>query len=119
MAKMKRYRSIPQYLADFDPPTTAKLSQLIEILDAELPQAEQTFAYGIPTYKLAGRNVVHFAAFKNHISLFPGPRAVAAFRSELAAYKTSKGTIQFPADRPLPLGLIRKIVRFAQKQNLT
>lgn len=80
------------------------------------PEAEEAISYGIPTFKLHG-NLVHFAAFKNHIGFFPAPSGIAAFKKELAAYKGAKGSVQFPLDQPLPLALITKIVKFRVKEN--
>ncbi len=80
------------------------------------PKAEEAISYGIPTYKLNG-NLVHFGAFKSHISFFPGGRARAQFK-ELGKFKGGKGTVKFPLDRPLPLALITKIVKFRVKENL-
>ncbi len=76
------------------------------------PEAEEGISYQMPTFKLYGKNLVHFAAAKNHIGFYPTPSGVAAFPKELAGYKTAKGSIQFPLDQPLPLPLIRKIVKF-------
>jgi len=82
-----------------------------------VPEAKEAISYGVPTFKLNG-NLVHFGAFKNHISFFPTARGVAAFKKELGRYAVSKGTVQFPFDKPLPLKLVRKIVRFRRRQNL-
>ncbi len=75
------------------------------------PGAEETIAYGIPTFRLNG-NLVHFGAFKDHISFFPTSSPIPAFKKELAPYKQSKGTIQFPLGQPIPFGLVKKIVKF-------
>lgn len=83
----------------------------------EVPDAEETISYGIPTFKLNG-NLVHFAAYKNHIGFYPGSSGVNKFSEKLTQYKYSKGTIQFPINKPLPYGLIREIVRFRVKENL-
>ena len=71
----------------------------------------------MPTFYLNG-NLVHFAAYKQHIGFYPAPSGVAAFQNELAKYKTSKGAIQFPLDQPLPLGLVEAIVSFRVRENL-
>ena len=112
MAVMKKYSSIPEYLADLDSAAQTKLKSLMQIIREEAPQAEQTFAYGIPTYKLNDKNLLHFAAYKTHIGFYPGSSAVAEFKPELKSFSTSKGTIQFPLDQALPANLIRKITRF-------
>ncbi len=81
------------------------------------PKAEEVMGYGIPTYKMDG-NLVHFGGFKNHIGFFPSPAAITAFKKELTKYKLSKGTIQFPLDMALPVGLITRIVKFRLKEQL-
>jgi len=80
------------------------------------PRARETISYGIPTYKLNG-NLVHFGAFKDHVSFFPTSSGVNAFKKELSKYRVAKATIQFPLDKPLPLGLIKRIVTFRVKEN--
>ncbi len=81
------------------------------------PGAEEAIKYQIPTFILNG-NLVHFAGFKHHIGLYPGPSGIAAFASELALYKSAKGSVQFPLDQKLPLALISKIVKFRVQENL-
>jgi len=73
--------------------------------------------YGIPTFTLKG-NLAHFGAYKNHIGFYPTPSAIRKFKKELSAYKTTKGTVQFPIDKPLPLNLIRKIMKFRLSEDL-
>ena len=80
------------------------------------PHATEKISYGMPTFYYNG-NLVHFAAFKNHIGFFPTPSAIEAFEKELKSYKTSKGTVQFPLADPLPLQLIERIVKFRVKEN--
>jgi len=79
------------------------------------PDATETIKYGIPTFVL-GENLVHFAAFTKHIGFYPTPSAIVAFRDQLSAYKSAKGSVQFPLDSPLPLELIEEIVRFRVKE---
>ena len=79
------------------------------------PEATETIKYGVPTFVL-GENLVHFAAFKNHIGFFPTPTAIAAFRDQLSAYKSAKGSVQFPLASPMPLKLIEQMVRFRVKE---
>lgn len=109
--------NIDQYIKGFPKEVRQKLQRLREIIHEEAPQATETISYAMPTFKLNG-NLVHFAAYKNHIGFYPAPSGIAAFTSELEAYKTSKGAIQFPIDGPLPELVIRKIVRFRVKENL-
>lgn len=77
-----------------------------------MPNATETMAYGIPTYKIKNKNLVHFGGAKNHIGFYPGPSPIVFFKDELVSYKCTKGTIQFSLDRKLPLDLIKKIVEF-------
>ena len=83
---------------------------------ATAPKAEELISYGIAGYKYQGM-LIYFAGFSNHVSLYPAPRGVDAFKKELAAYKGGKGTIQFPLDNPLPLDLVKRIVIFRMKEN--
>ena len=85
-------------------------------IKAVAPGAGETIRYGIPTFTLDG-NLVHFAAYKKHIGFYPASSGIRAFKKELSAYKTSRGTVQFPIDKPLPLALIKKIVRFRVAEN--
>jgi uncharacterized protein YdhG (YjbR/CyaY superfamily) len=77
----------------------------------------ETIKYAIPTFTLNGGNLVHFAAFKNHIGFYPTPQGIQAFEKELSAYKGAKGSVQFPLDQPMPLQLICKIVKYRLTQN--
>jgi uncharacterized protein YdhG (YjbR/CyaY superfamily) len=82
------------------------------------PQAKEKISYGIPAFTLNGM-LVWFAAFKNHIGFYPRTSAIAAFKKELSHYKGAKGSVQFPFDKPLPLHLISRIVKFRVKENLS
>lgn len=81
-----------------------------------IPGGVEKISYGIPTVDLFGKHVVHFAAFKNHISFFPTPSPIPVFQKALARYKTSKGAIQFPLDKPIPYDLIRRITEFRVRE---
>lgn len=109
--------TIDEYIASFPPEVQEKLETIRATIRKAAPKAEEAISYMMPTFKLHG-NLVHFAAFKNHVSLFPGASGVAAFEEELAGYETSKGTIQFPLGTRIPYGLITKIVKFRVAQNL-
>lgn len=108
---------IDTYIANF-PEEVAELLQIIRIAIAvTAPNADEKISYGIPTFALKG-NLVHFAAFKNHIGFYPGSSGIENFKDDLKAYETSKGTIRFPFGEPIPIDLIKKIVAFRVKQNL-
>jgi uncharacterized protein YdhG (YjbR/CyaY superfamily) len=108
--------TIDQYIEGFPPEIQVILSKLRAAVKKAAPQAVEKISYQMPAFYLNG-NLVYFAAFKNHIGFFPTSSGVAAFQKELAKYATSKGTIQFPLDKPLPLDLIKRIVKFRVKEN--
>jgi uncharacterized protein YdhG (YjbR/CyaY superfamily) len=108
---------VDAYIAAFTGETRARLEKIRETIAKAAPQALPRISYRIPTFSLCG-NLVHFAAYGEHIGFYPGASAVNEFARELAAYPTSKGTVQFPFDRPVPLDLIRKIVKFRLAENL-
>ena len=118
---MKSGQSIPQtideYIAGFSPEIQEKLETIRATIRKAARKAAEAISYMMPTFKLHG-NLVHFAAFKNHIGFYPGASGIAAFQEELAGYETSKGTVQFPLDKRVPLTLITKIVKFRVQQNL-
>jgi uncharacterized protein YdhG (YjbR/CyaY superfamily) len=93
------------------------LNELRQTIREAAPQAEETISYQMPTFRLNG-NLVHFAAFKNHIGFYPTPTGIEAFQKELSSYKGAKGSVQFPIDQPLPLSLIRRIVEYRVRENL-
>ncbi|RYZ51845.1 MAG: hypothetical protein EOP49_10830 [Sphingobacteriales bacterium] len=103
--------TIDEYIAGFPPDVQVLLEEVRQAISQVAPDATETISYAIPTFRLHG-NLVHFAAFKNHIGLYPAPRALEAFAAELAEYKGSKGTVQFPLDQPLPIDLIQRIVKY-------
>ncbi len=95
----------------------AILQELRATIKAAAPEAEEKISYQIPTFALHG-NLVHFAAWKTHIGLYPGSSGVRAFEQELSKYEVAKGTVKFPIKEPLPLALIRNIVTFRAVENL-
>lgn len=116
--KKADYKTVDEYLENF-PVKIRKLLQAVRrTIRRAAPKAAEKIAYRIPTFFLNG-NLVHFAAFSDHISFFPTSSGVSAFKKELKGYKTAKGTIQFPLNKPLPLSLVSKIVKFRVKENLT
>lgn len=110
------YSSIEEYIMMFSPDTRAILQHLRDVIHDTAPQATEKISYQMPTFYLNG-NLVHFAAYKNHIGFYPSPSGILAFSDELAEYRTSKGAIQFPIKKPLPYDLIRRIVRFRVEEN--
>ena len=112
---MKKAYSVAAYLRAVPPAPRAALQRLRETIKAAAPDATEVISYGIPSFKHHGY-LVGFAAFKHHCSFFPGT-ALNAFKKELASYETSKGTIRFTADKPLPAALVRKLVKARVAQN--
>ena len=112
----KKYSSIDEYHADFSKEIQLILNELREIIKSVAPQAKETISYNIPTFKI-NTNLVHYAAYKNHIGFYPTSKPMVEFKEELSKYKTSKGAIQFPIDKPLPKTLIKKIVKFRISQD--
>ena len=92
-------------------PSRERLGLLRQIIREEVPGAVEVISYGIPTFDLGGRHVVHIAGYAHHVGLYPTPHGIAAFEEELAAYPRGKGSVQFPHNRPLPVDLVRRIVR--------
>jgi uncharacterized protein YdhG (YjbR/CyaY superfamily) len=111
------FTNINEYISLFPKEIQALLKQMRATIKEAAPDAEEAIKYQMPTFVLKG-NLVHFAAFKNHIGFYPVPTGIEKFKKELSAYKTSKGAVQFPLDKPLPLALIRKIVKFRVAENL-
>jgi uncharacterized protein YdhG (YjbR/CyaY superfamily) len=112
----KPIQTIDEYIAQFPGEIQDLLQKLRQAIRESAPEAQEAISYRIPTFKLNG-NLVHFAAFRDHISFFPTSSGVDAFREELSGYKISKGTIQFPLHKPIPFDLVRKIVKFRVREN--
>jgi uncharacterized protein YdhG (YjbR/CyaY superfamily) len=109
--------NVSAYIAGFPRPVQTILKRVRGIVRKAVPGAEESISYQIPTYKLNGRPVIYFAAFKEHYSVYPSnTRLVAAFRDKLAGYEMSKGTIRFPLSEPVPVKLIEGIAKFRAKQ---
>lgn len=117
---MKTYLSSPssidEYIAGFPADVQDILEKLRLTIQQAAPEAVEAIRYQIPTFILNG-NLVHFAAYKKHIGFYPTPSGIEQFKSELIAYKTSKGTVQFALDQPIPYDLVRKIVTFRVAEN--
>ena len=106
-------QNVDEYIAAQDEAVQPKLREIREILRSELPDALEKISWSMPTY-WKGRNLIHFAAAKKHLGLYPGDEATAAFAEELKDFDVSKGTIRLPYDRELPEELIRKIARWCR-----
>ena len=107
--------NIDEYIASFPRDVQAVLNEIRKTIRKAAPDADEALKYRIPTFVLH-ENLVHFAAFKNHIGFYPTPSGVEAFKQELSRYEGAKGSVQFPIDKPMPLKLIDRIVKFRAKE---
>jgi uncharacterized protein YdhG (YjbR/CyaY superfamily) len=110
-------RDIDEYIAGFPPDIQELLQKVRATIREAAPDAEEAIKYQIPTFTLKG-NLVHFAAFKNHIGFYPAPSGIEELKDELSGYVGAKGSVRFPLDEPIPFDLIGRIVRFRVKENL-
>ncbi len=111
------YQTVDEYIFQFPAEVQEKLHLLRNLIKETVPEAKEKISWQMPTYDLYG-NLVHFAAHKNHIGFYPGPSGIEIFKTQLAEYKSSKGAIQFPMSKPLPLELIGEIIRYRAAENL-
>ena len=116
MARMKTAASVDDYISNSHAHAKKALSDIRKTIKAAAPKAEELISYQIPGYKYHGM-LVFFAAWKNHISLYPAPWDAEDLKEQMSAYEGSKGTIKFPLDKPMPLTLIKKMVKYRIKQN--
>lgn len=110
-ASDRRFRTVDEYIETFSPEVQTILGRIRSIIKEAAPQAQERIAYGIPTYWL-GTNLVHFAAFKHHIGLYPTPDGIEVFSQDLSGYTNAKGSVRFPLDGEIPFDLIDRIVRY-------
>lgn len=113
----RQFKTMDEYINTFPQDVQRILNELRQTIREAAPEAKETINYQIPTFTLNG-NLVHFAAFENHIGFYPTPSGMEAFKKELSGYKGAKGSVQFPIDEPLPLPLIRRIVEYRVKENI-
>jgi uncharacterized protein YdhG (YjbR/CyaY superfamily) len=112
----RQYKNIDEYIAGFPEDIQAILQNLRRVIHKAAPEAQETISYSMPAFKQNGI-LVYFAAFKDHIGFFPTSSGISAFTKELASYNTAKGTVRFPLDKPLPVNLVKKIVKFRAQEN--
>jgi len=104
--------TVEEYMKLFPKETAAVLQQIRDVIRLTAPDAEERISYAIPAYRTPDRRWVYFSGYEKHVSLYPAPREVSAdFEKQLAPYRAGKGTLRFPLDKPLPLGLIRKVAQ--------
>jgi uncharacterized protein YdhG (YjbR/CyaY superfamily) len=111
-------KTIDEYIAGFPHNVQEILEKIRMTIRKAAPEAEEKISYQIPTFTLKGKYLIYFAAHKEHIGLYPAPRGIEKFKKALSVYEGGKGTVRFPLDKPIPFGLISKIVKFRVKENL-
>ncbi len=119
----RQIKTMEEYISTFPNEIQDILKKLREIIRSAAPGAQETISYQMPTFAMpqpkARNNLVHFAAFKNHIGFYPTPSGIEAFKTELSQYKFSKGSVQFPLSKSIPYDLVKKIVEFRVKETLS
>lgn len=114
--KAPQYDTVPAYIAAYDGELRERMEKMRALILACSPEISEKISWGMPTFVLNG-NLVHFSAAKHHLGFHPSPEAIVAFRERLGAYQCSKGTVQFPYDKPMPYDLIRDMVMFRVREN--
>lgn len=114
----EKFASVDEYIRSFPTTTQSALEDLRRTIRKVVPEAEEVISYNIPTYKLAGKYVVYFAGFKEHISVYPVPDADAKLEEKISEYRSGRGTLRFSLGKPLPLGLIEQVVKLLRKRRL-
>jgi uncharacterized protein YdhG (YjbR/CyaY superfamily) len=115
MPPKKGFKTTDEYIASFPNNVQGALQQIRQAIKESAPQAQEVISYSMPAFK-QNSILVWFAAFKNHIGFFPKVSALDAFKVQLSSYQTSKGTIRFPLDKPIPVDLVKDIVKFRVKE---
>lgn len=110
------FKDIDSYIATFPKDVQVLLEQVRDAIKTSAPKAEEVISYNMPAFKLHGM-LVYFAGYKQHIGFYPTASGIAAFKDELSKYKNAKGSVQFPIDKPMPITLIKKMVKFRVKEN--
>ncbi len=111
------FTTVDEYIEQFPTEIREKLQQIRAVIKEAAPEATEKIGYQMPAFYLNG-SLVYFAAFKHHIGFYPAPRGIEVFKEELSQYKGAKGSVQFPLDKPLPLDLISRIVKFRVAENM-
>ena len=109
-------KNINECIAGYDKPTQELLNQMRAAIHEAVPEATEAISYGIPTFQINGKNMVHFSAGKHHIGFYATPDGHSEFEPELNKYKRGKGSVQFPINQPLPLNLVKRIAQYRAEQ---
>jgi len=112
------FASVAEYIGSFPPDVQKALKEMRATIKEVAPTAKEKISYQIACFELNGKNLVHYGGWKNHVSMYPIPTGSAAFMKEVSKYAAGKGTIKFPLDKPLPLKLIRQVVKYRVAENL-
>jgi len=113
---IKKFKTMDEYIKTFPNDVQNILEKMRQTIRKAAPEAVEAISYQMPTFKLNGKNLVHFAAWKNHIGFYPTPSGTETFKKELSPYKRTKGSVQFPLELPIPYDLVEKIVIFRMKE---
>ena len=112
------FQTIDDYIKTFPKDLQVILQKVRQTIKKAVPEAVEAISYQMPTFKLNGKNLVHFAAWKTHVGFYPTPSGTEKFKKEISKYTYAKGSIRFPINEPMPLSLISKIVKFREKEIL-
>lgn len=118
MATKKGFASVAEYIGSFPPDVRKVLKEMRATIKDVVPTAKEKISYQIACFELNGKNLIHYSAWKKHVSMYPIPAGSEAFNKAVSKYTAGKGTIQFPLDQPLPLKLIRQVVKYRVADNL-
>lgn len=113
----KQFKTVDEYIKTFPEDAQRILEKIRQTIRKAAPEAVEAISYQMPTYKLNGRYLVYFAAWKDHVGFYPTPAGTEAFKKELSPYKGGKGSVRFPIEKPIPYDLVKKIVLFRMKES--
>ena len=114
----RQFKTVDEYIGLFPDDVRTVLERVRQTIRKAAPGVVEAISYQMPTFKLNGRNLVHFAAWEHHIGFYPAPSGMTSFAEELSPYVKGKGSVQFPLDRPIPFALVEKIVKFRVREEL-
>lgn len=114
--RKKQFETMDEYIRSFPEPVRTTLEKVRKTVRDVAPEATEAISYQIPTFKINGKYLVYFAAWKQHIAMYPIPLGTEAFQNEIAPHRTGKGTLRFPMDRPIPWALVKRLVKFHMRE---
>jgi uncharacterized protein YdhG (YjbR/CyaY superfamily) len=113
-----KFTSINEYVSTLPENAQKAMGKIIATIKAKVPDAEESISYNMPAFKVNGEYFVHFSAWKNHIGMYPIPAGNEAFQKQVEPYRSAKSSLNFPIDKPMPIKLIEKIIKFRIAENL-